>query len=482
MLAINVTLLHGTMRATSADDLSLTGHNDPGDWPPSPARLIAALVAADGTRDRCRVTSGAELSLFERGRPPRIFASSRSMVLASPLRPRYVVANARGKGSVQEYPARKAAEVRPGPRLAPRDRRVAYVWDDIEPTASELEALSARAARVGYLGCADSPAQVTVSSAFEPTSAPETVWEPHRDGDHDIPVPFPGFIDTLDRAFDQWATGKPVRRSWFRTEREPYRSPDQLTSPTPATAWQTVLWLRFDESLPGRAALRVTETLKAAVLELYQRHVAGSPDAVPAILHGHGFDRSHEYQLAQWLVLPDVGHLRSQGRLHGAAIMLPRGTDVSVVEGVRHSLWRLRQLAVPGLPPTRLHVHGGEKVPWAACPERWLGPSRGWKSVLPVVHERRRRHGPTLDDVALWCRHGGFPPPSDARVSPVPLLPGSPALQPEEIFRSERDGRRPYSHLELVFADKVSGPIVLGRARQFGMGLLAPVQPAGNGS
>ena len=73
MLAISVELLHGTFRG-DPDGTANTGRLTRGEWPPSPARLFAALVAADGTRQTCRVTDGAELAWFERLPPPVIHA------------------------------------------------------------------------------------------------------------------------------------------------------------------------------------------------------------------------------------------------------------------------------------------------------------------------------------------------------------------------------------------------------------------------
>ena len=64
MLAISVELLHGTFRG-DPNGTANTGRLTRGEWPPSPARLFAALVAADGTRQKCRVTDGAELAWFE---------------------------------------------------------------------------------------------------------------------------------------------------------------------------------------------------------------------------------------------------------------------------------------------------------------------------------------------------------------------------------------------------------------------------------
>jgi CRISPR-associated protein Csb2 len=478
MLAISVTLLHGTMRATSPDDRTLAGDDDPGDWPPSPARLVAALVAGDGTRDRCRVTTGAELALFELAAPPRIHASPPADVLKSPLNDRYVVVNERDDLTVQEYPARKAQLVRPGPRLSPKDPRVVYVWEDITASGDELHALRARAARVGYLGCADSPVRITVAPSFDPDKAPSAVWEPAARGDCDVAVPFPGFVDVLDTMFDRWTAGLPARRSWFRTQRHGYRSPGRLPQ-SERQPWEAVLWLRFDRAVPGRAALRVTEKLKAAVLDRYQRDVAERPGDVPRVLHGHGFDGESGYQLAQWIVLPDVGHDHAGGRLHGAAIMLPAGTEPTVVMGVRLAVRRLGQLeGVPGLEPVGIRLDGGEDRPKAANPNTWRHPSRRWASALPVVHERRMRHGPDFEEVARWCEHAGVPRPVQARISPLPLIPGGIVLSPHEVHRERPETRRPYSHLELIFDRPVSGPMVLGRARQFGMGLMKPVDDA----
>jgi CRISPR-associated protein Csb2 len=72
MLAIDVELLLGTIRAGSAEDIAITGDSDPGEWPPSPSRLLAALVAADGTGPRMRATTGVELALLEQADPPLV--------------------------------------------------------------------------------------------------------------------------------------------------------------------------------------------------------------------------------------------------------------------------------------------------------------------------------------------------------------------------------------------------------------------------
>lgn len=479
MLTVTVELLHGVIRAGSAEDLGITGSDDEGDWPPSPSRLFAAFVAADGTRDRCRVTDGSELGLIEAAPPPEIRASARRDVLRSPLCARYVVTNQREKtGAVQEYPARKATLVRPGVRLSPRDRRVVYIWKDIQPTATQMEALGRRAARIGYLGCADSPVRVSLATALDPAT-PADVWSSDPNGDVDVPVPFPGLLEVLDGAFGEWSAGITLRRASYRSDLAGYRSPGHAVQSEFVSPWAETLWLRFARPVPGRCALTVSETLKAAVLDRYTNDLGISPDEVPPVLHGHVDTEAAGYQLAQWLVLPRVGDAHARGALHGAAIMVPKSAGAEVVEGLRTVLWRLRVLRLPGGRSVEVHPQLGEAEPRAALPSRWTLRSTRWVSALPVVHERRRRHGPILADVRLWCRHAGFPEPIAARTSDLPLLPGALQLAPSEVYRDRAGIRRPYSHLAVEFAEPVLGPMVLGRARQFGLGLMAPTGRAG---
>ena len=470
MLTIEVDLLAGTIRAGSPDDTALSGSGDEGEWPPSPARLFSALVAAGGTRERCVVGDASELLALESAPPPRIVADAPMHVLGSPQIERYVVVNERSSGAVQNYPARTATLTRPASRLSPITPSIGYIWDDLELSAPQLEALQSRAARVGYLGCADSPVRVRVCES-PPESAPAHEWRPSESGATFIPVPFAGLLDVLDDAFDRFSTGEPVRRSWLPVARARYEEPGGRSDES--TAPPVVIWLSFGEPVGGRHALCITETLKAALLDLYDRHVAAGTE-VPPVLHGHGFSEDSGYDHACFVALADCGHRHARGRLYGAAVILPAGTPADVVEGVRTALFHLRNLVLPGGRVIAIWPYGGETRPWAANPLRWTSPSRRWVSVSPVVHERRHRHGPDLGEVTRWCVHAGLPAPVSFRLSPVPLTEGALALRPDEVFHSS-SSRRPYSHLEVVFAEPVAGPVVLGRMRHLGIGLMAPV-------
>lgn len=481
MLSITVTLLHGTIRAGSPDDTVLAGSDPAGEWPPSPARLISALVASDGTGARCTNTSGEELSWLEGLDPPSIHASSPQEVLQTPLLPRYAVVDQTEEGAVQDYPARKATEVRPGVRLSPREDCITYHWPDATPTDEHLTALRYRAARVGYLGCSDSPVRVTVGED-EPT-VPADPWVPDARASFTLPVPYVGFLDALDRAFVAWSGGQAMARSWIPTRRARYRPPGAIDRTLHSP--RTVIWLRFGRSVSGRSLLRVTSTLRAAVIDHLQRLLGDGE--VPAVLHGHRPDNEHGSQ-ADFLALPDVGHAHAAGRLFGAAITLPEATDPSLLEQVRTAVFRLAResLVLDDQHRVELSIFGGEPRPWAANPRRWTGPAQRWVSVTPVVHERWTKRGPDSAEVRRWCAHAGLQAEdaqelvSAVELSRRPFLPGGLDLAPALVFRAGRE-RWPYGHLRLTFARPIEGPLVLGRGRQLGFGLLAPDEGLSDG-
>lgn len=476
MLTITVSLLHGTIRVGSADEVALAGHAVAGEWPPSPARLFSALVAADGTRERCALTDGTELEWLEQQPPPIIQASALAEVLASPQHDRFVVVDGTDQGAVQNYPARRALPVRRGVRQSPLSDWVRYVWPAATPSSATLAALRARAARVGYLGCADSPVQLSASDQTaehmpeQLNELAEMLWVPDPNSSITLPVPYPGFLAALDHLFDQWTSGVPARRAWVPTKRAGYRPPGVPANRREQPA--TVLWLRFDRSVAGRKVVAVTETLRDAVLDHVQRL---QPEVnLPPVLHGHGATGT-AWSQANFLALPDVGHRFADGRLLGAVVWLPPDTDPHLVQTVQTAVMRLctQRLVRHAWFDVGLTTYGGERRPWTANPARWRGPSRVWVSATPVVHERWTKAGPDLAEVARWCRHAGLPAPVKMAIDRRPMQPGALDLHPSEVARPERE-RYPYSHLRLEFAEPITGPVVVGRGRQLGLGLMTP--------
>ena len=464
MLAVSVEFLHGTFRG-DPDGTANTGRLTRGEWPPAPFRLFAALVAADGTRERCTVTDGAELEWFEQLPPPVIHAHAQPW--HQPLNPRFVVRHkgTASKSTHQEYVGRAGVLHRPGVRVTPRYPHVVYSWNESPPEVT-LDALRRRAARIGYLGAADSPVRVHVMTRMPEVAALEDAFIHALDGNMMINVPAPGDVRMLDRMYDAWYEhGADIGRAQFPALRHeaPYRSPRTVAQPD---SGGVVAWLRLGTAVSGRRVAAVTALFKDAVLSKYQK-IYGVP---PAVLHGHGFGVSG-YEIARFLALPDVGFHRSRGRIHGLALWMPPGSDAVERQRARDAAFAVRRLTGRGI-DVSVVPREDEQRPVAAHPDRWCRRSYRWGTAFPAIHERRRPL--ELAEVARWCRHAGLPAPVAFRATRGPLVRGAVDLAPVEVNRPGKPGL-PYSHVEIRFVEPVQGPVVIGAGRQRGFGLCVPV-------
>jgi len=472
MLAIEVEFLHGTYRAASAEDLALAGTEvGSPEWPPSPARLYSALVAGGGTGEHSLDAlpgDSAGLGLLE-GEIPFIYAAGKAHRADIGLERRYVVVDEKDGGWVQNYPARKSQEVRPGARISLARPIVRFEWPDLEPTDEELADLRLRCARIGYLGCSDSPVRVTVTT--EPAAVVESKWRPDPTGDVFLPTPWEGFLEALDTAFEQWTGGAPARRSWIPNTLVTYADPD--SAPDEAGTGHQGLWIRFERPVSYRLVRVVAEALRAAVLQHLDDFVGG-PEAVPAVIHGHGDLDDHAY----WVPLPWVGAPHADGRIMGACVLLPAHTSDATLAAVREAVARVTTLARGSVFTTGATLFDGSRRPWSAHPARWRGPARRWASAFPVVHERFTGGSLQPEEFRRWCRFAGLPDSVDVvavRSTGVPLVPGAQRLTAEQVRRRAGD-HRPFSHIEVVFDAPVRGPLLIGSMRHFGLGLMVPVE------
>ena len=465
MLSISVELLHGTFRG-DPDGTANTGRLIRGEWPPSPARLFAAFVAADGTGEACRVTDGAELNWLEGLPSPVIHADP--MPSHQRLQPRYVVQHGGSvaRGTHHEYVGRSGTLSRAGVRVGPRSPLIVYSWEGAVPESEIVNALRRRAARVGYLGSSDSPVRVRVTTGTLPSVTAADAFVPDREGDLVINVTQPGDVGRWDRLHEQWTVrGASVSRSQSPALAHPsrYRSP---LSDEPQDRGEVVAWLRLAPAVSGRRVSAVTALFKDAVLSQHQRR-HGAP---PAVLHGHGFSGTG-YEIVRYLALPDVGYARSRGRIHGLALWLPPGCDRVVRRMARDAAVAIRSLRGPRV-DVAVAPRDDEVSPMAAHPDRWLQSSRVWVTAVPAIHERRRPLD--LQEVARWCRHAGLPAPIAFRSARTPLASGALDLAPVEVNRPGRPAL-PYSHVELEFGQGIPGPVVIGAGRQRGFGLCIPL-------
>ena len=266
--------------------------------------------------------------------------------------------------------------------------------------------------------------------------------------------------------YQEWIKHGPgISRSQFPAlaHKVRYQSP---SLDEPRLAGRVVAWLSLGEAVSGRRISTVTRLFKAAVLSKFQA-IHGTP---PSVLHGHGF-LAKGYETARYLALPDVGFKWSRGRIHGLALWMPPGCGESILKSVREAALAVRVLKNHSLSVSAAPRQ--ERGPMASNPHRWEQRARTWATATPAIHERWRRLN--LAEISRWCKHAGLPEPINFRWSRTPLVAGAIDLAPIEVNRPGRTGR-PYSHVMLRFAERVTGPVVIGSGRQRGFGLCVPTK------
>lgn len=460
----------------------LTGLYEAGDvadvveaeWPPHPARLFCALVAAArGEQDR------AALAWLERQPPPVVCAAAQRV---SAARSAYVVTNATDqKPGSQFYPGRTNG-LRTRARTAPASPTVRFVWEDLDPPAGMVEALDAVARRVPYLGRSTGVALVSaaVLASVPAVDGVTAVFEPCLldDARVSLRVPYPGYLADLDGLFD---AGRPAHevsrlRGYRHRSTATTGSASGVVEPS---AYTDVVVFRLAGLRPdGRLAARFTAALRTAVL-------GRAGDSAPPALHGHGADgRPH----VAFLALPDVGQQHAVGHLLGLAVAVPRLPDderravLAAVLGLRRpgpdgAPAAAVDLRVPGIGEVELAYAPGLVRPWGADPERWRRGSTRWVSATPVVLDRYPKGaGGAEAEVLRSCRMLGLPDPVDVQVSPERLIAGGVRMRPHDLPPKVRG--RLFQHVALTFDRPVSGPVLLGAGRYLGVGLLAPVTSA----
>lgn len=405
MFTLEVDLLTGRYAATAHDDRSRA------EWPPHPARVFSALVAAHYEGERTPAERAALLWLEAQPAPALEFAEATerdvhdvfvpvndvSAVgdLERPLRERSEaleqlrqagadgatlaraerhVARARTalaedlealgqadltpsgeplKRAAALLPERRTRQMRTFPVALPASPRFAFGWS-ADPPPDVLAALEQLCARVTRLGHSSSLVWCRSSArALIPTLVPRD------DGDVVLRAVSSGQLERLDRAFErhQGIAGRTLPATSQR-----YGPP--VTEPTLIAQGHFASdgWIVFERVAGGRPlAPKVTELSRALRAALLEQHGGA---AMPPALSGHdAAGRPVTTPHVAFIGLPWVGDEHADGSLKGCAIIPPRAlSDPDRRELLRLvAQWELTRsensrltLAGPALPPIQV--------------------------------------------------------------------------------------------------------------------------------
>ena len=455
MIEISVRFLGGEFVARTPGGTS--------EWPPHPARLLYALIAAwyDGG---CRKEEGDTLRWLERQEAPSIVATRDAPVETYEA---WVPMNSVPKNSVPNW--NKKGGKRPTIPKAPQlrssrfvgDTPVTFVWDVDIPSHHE-RALRDLCRRCTRLGSAESLVAMTVG---ERTDLHGSAWRPTASGTM-LRVAVSGIVDAIVES-ETLIPGRVLPCDWRAYRWSNSRRPSRMI---------TVGLVQGN--CPVEHAPLLADQLRRELISVADAE--GLP--LRPILHGLEEDgsplrRSHLH----FCPLPHVGFRHSTGTVLGTSFIVPPDTDDPDRAYVE------RVVATWFAHGAKLILGGGRSLTFGPgdsrrtlADDRWCRAARVWQTVIPMELPRHvsKRRVWNRDDwsrvskaIALACSQSGLPTPLEIEASKVPLATGSPNTR---LVRGPH--RRPIVHARVLFPCLVEGPIVVGAGRHLGYGLMEPME------
>lgn len=433
-LAISVHFLSGVYYAAEESNRQRA------EWPPHPARLFSALVAAAHEAKVGTVlsveTRNALLALENLG-PPEVHASGAEVrrtngpssgpatvfvpvndgSLHSPgeAEPSPLKATLSGGAAASARDLSRAGELLPNargrkdrrfPSVAPHVALVAFVWPEANLGAAEFNALTDLCARVPRLG--HSASLVAVTASAEQGQPATSGWTPDADGELALRWVAPGQLERLE-ALETLHAAAAVERSKGRLPSiaVTYRPIGEVAAPRLAQsvfANRQADWIVFERL--GGARLDVRHT-GALMRQFRQKFLQAAGRSLSPVLGGHSpagqpTDQPH----LAFVPLPHVGFNWADGDLRGIAIIPPRNLSVDdqleLHEVVRQLVRETRLHPSLGLlesadrpdfvlsawdnsPPTAFALNRSLAQFAATDAARWSSPSRDWATVTPIV-------------------------------------------------------------------------------------------------
>ena len=387
-------------------------------------------------------------------------------------------------------PDRRDKQERYFPSFRPKEPRITFLWDSAAPEEirTTLDRLLERVTRFGH--------SATVVSCRVAPDLPKASHVPSTVGESFRTVRR-GQLAELERLHADHNGNKPRALPYTDV---PYRVVADAPADEATLAADTVGdWIVFEfahntRAFPAPRVVEVATTMRGAIF----RHVE---DPMPAELSGHEPNGNpvKSPHLA-FLPLPYVGYEHADGRLLGIALSVPK----TLADDARQALYRAIggwERAARGSYPLRLtfgsagvlHMRRLRSSSLAVSlrPGVWRRPSRKWVSATPIAlprHPGRLAGGGARARAKAWrdaeravvaaCGHVGLPEPTHAEVSLAPFIAGARAAHGFPPFNQGGPGdksiRRQLVHASVTFDHRVTGPLMLGAGRFFGLGLMRP--------
>jgi CRISPR-associated protein Csb2 len=420
-------------------------------WPPSPDTMFSALVAAAASMEQA---CHPALYWLEALGNPSIEATIKPPVVNaievfSPVADRPMWE----KGSRQARWHNSIGDAAP------------VKWSWRTDATQHLDALQRIATEVTYVGSSRGPVLVTVAMTDVPLC--EQALVPDDQGTERIRGLYAGRLDELEAAFQRGNRPRSTQAVGYM-----YRNEQRIASP-----WGQMIPLRrvAGEALHLAYSVPIAEAVRQAIT----RHL---PDGAPGTLTGHDVDGGILRDGHMAIVpLPRVDDKFADGDVVGVGLLLPRSLSDqdynTFIGGLGRWLGNGGHVDIGRIRWTLEVAHDDHRM--SLRDTRYSGAANVWTSVTPVVFDRHPRRNLGVGDVVRsMCADVGLPVPTHVEATRHGQLTGSADSGKHALGQRDYFGRNLISHVRIQWPRKVPGPIVLGRGRYFGLGVLLPDREA----
>ena len=441
------------------------------EWPPSPWRLLRALVATWYTRWPDLPAPVLDGLLDALGDPPSYLTPS-----ARPAHTRHYL---------PDLSHRKGETGRTDLTLDPfrwlrRDAELLVRWD-VDLDGEQRAVLAKLAELLPYLGRADS---VCEARLLDTDLVPdETWWRPGAAGEQTARL---------------LAPARPVRRAILEMSTVEVRRARRAVPP--GTVWVSYASTPLVPPPPVRQELTQVQAVRFAVVsrvpvkathgilladEVHRKAAGIFTGGEGSRILGYG-GAATDHHHAHWI--PVAEGTGPGACVQALAVFVPPGLSadevarlltIQRVSGHRGARDSDNGYQVKGLPCVRLLLQAAGPIEQVA-PEL-CGPARRWESLtpyLPVRHWHRKRESLdefVSDDVDAELAYRELPSAAAMRLAPDDGLPDRWARGFRRYRMKEHLGQsRPGLGLRLEFPAEVRGPLLLGQLSHFGYGIFRP--------
>lgn len=482
-----------------------------GEWPPSPYRLLRALVMRWFQYVREMGLGREEEEANRRGQLyPLLDSLSNSLPFF--YLPPY---SWRGPAIKQYQPTavewtdkqkKNAGYKKPAPtlvedhyRLIPPEEMVFWYWEKLELPSSHISLLDNLLSRVLYFGRAESFCRMRRVEAL-PNGVEVNCLLNETDDGKSVPVlsPVPGQLNPESLL---WATGEkemisrptPPGTRWYyaklpKVPRTVPSLPPKITHPEGLRCVQFAvggrvfppvhLWVKLTERFRGRVIKELAMLISPESRGEYQRLDEANRRQLSMI---SGKDEQGKpfagHRHAYFLLWPDESSqptrlivVREEPFTHNEIEAMLMASEKPVAWDYSAPKWKVRLVPIPF---------------GAAPPQELFTSSRVWKTITPFVPpaERHRfrkgkeRPGESLEQIVTRLLNGRAKPSlveAKGEVTWVKLHETRERRQAQK--KSRTPWMRPGYQLKVTFDEEVSGPLILGDSCHYGLGLFVPAR------